>query len=93
MVEDFHFSSLHQTIEPLIIAQNVQPIYQGVSDVNIEDNIMPKELLKYTGSQLHRAQEILETEWKAAFPTRNLSFEFVDQNTHDSMRMKPDSTN
>jgi len=80
IVKDFHYSSLRDEIEPLIITQNVEPFYQGASDIGIDDNPMPKLLLKYTGNQLLQAQEILKKEWNDAFPNRNFEMFFIEEN-------------
>jgi putative ABC transport system permease protein len=80
VVKDFHYSSLRDEIEPLVITQNVAPLYEGASDIGINDSPIPKMQLKYTGSQLLQAHEILEKEWSAAFPNRNLELAFVEEN-------------
>ncbi|MEQ9049386.1 MAG: ABC transporter permease [Marinoscillum sp.] len=80
VVKDFHFSSLHQEIEPLVITQNVQPMFRGVSDVGMKDSMIPKLLFKFTGSQLSEVQEILTEAWESTFPNRNLEYAFIDDN-------------
>ncbi len=79
VVKDFHYSSLHSEIEPLIIAQNIIPITQGISDSDFSDSVAPKLIFTYTGAQLSEAVDILEREWTATFPNEELSFEFMDQ--------------
>lgn len=79
VVRDFHYSSLHTEIEPLVIVQNIMPIAQGVSDVNSSDSIDPKIVFTYTGPNLHGALDILRTEWEATFPTVAWNYEFIDE--------------
>lgn len=78
VVDDFHYSSLHTEVEPLVIVQNIMPIFQGVTDADVKDSYVPKIVFTYNGSNLHDAIEILEKEWKATFPTDAPNFEFID---------------
>ncbi|MEP4090931.1 ABC transporter permease [Reichenbachiella sp.] len=79
VVKDFHYSSLHTQVEPLIIVQNPMLVFQGVSDVDITDSPRPKIVFTYTGSNLHGAVEILQKEWETTFPNEAWNYEFVDE--------------
>ena len=68
VAKDFHFTSLHEEIEPLIMVQNIIPIAQGVSDGDFEDSVAPKLVFTYTGSNLIAGTELLKKEWEALFP-------------------------
>mgnify|MGYP006274118147 CR=1 FL=1 len=78
VTENFHFTTLHHKIEPLVIAQNIVPIFRGISDGDIVDPITPKLFFSYSGAQLLRAESILQEEWDQVFPSFNLEFEFID---------------
>jgi len=80
VVKDFHYSSLHQEIEPLVITQNLIPMFQGISDADFTDDPIPKLLFKYTGQKLIDVQRMLLEDWSAIFPNRNLDFAFIDEN-------------
>lgn len=79
VTKDFHFSSLHSQIEPLIIAQNIIPIASGISDSDITDTIVPKLVFTYSGSNLSEASEILTKEWQAIFRDEKCDYHFIDQ--------------
>ena len=79
VIQDFHFSSLHNKVEPLIIAQNIIPIYQGISDVNFGSSPTPKLLFKADINQLVKTTEILTAAWEKLFPNYALHFQFMDQ--------------
>lgn len=79
VAEDFHFSSLHTEIEPLVIVQNIIPIVTGVSDGDIVDSITPKLVFTYSGSDLTKATEILKREWESVFPNESWNFNFIDE--------------
>ncbi len=79
VVETFHFSSLHNTIEPLVIVQNPGPILSAVTDADIIDSWIPKLVFEYNGANLHEATKILQEDWEATFPNIGWNFEFVDE--------------
>ncbi len=79
VVKDFNFSSLHTSIEPLVIVQNPVPIVQGISDTNFGDSPIPKLVFKYSGSQLLQVRTMLNDAWASTFPNEELRFDFVDE--------------
>lgn len=79
VTKDFHFTSLHSKVEPLVIVQNIIPIAQGISDSDIIDTVIPKLVFTYTGPNLARAGEILEKEWEATFPNERWEYNFIDE--------------
>ena len=79
VTEDFHFSSLHSVIEPLVIVQSPTPILQGISDLDLSDSIVPKLVFRYNGSNLTQATDILRAEWESVFPNESWNYEFVDE--------------
>ena len=79
VTEEFHFSSLHNSIEPLVIVQNPMPVLMGISDLDINDSFIPKLVFRYTGNNLQDATEILRKEWEASFPNESWNYEFVDE--------------
>jgi putative ABC transport system permease protein len=80
VTNNFNYSSLHSEIEPLIITQNITPIFQGVSDQGFGDSPIPKLVFRYSGSQLTKVKDILESEWGNIFPSEELHFSFVEEN-------------
>lgn len=83
VAKDFHFTSLHTEIEPLIIVQNPIPIIRGVSDGDFEDSVIPKLVFAYSGSSLTNGTEILQKEWETLFPNESWNFEFISDRIQD----------
>lgn len=79
ITEDFNFTSLHTAVEPLVIVQNPLPIFEGISDWNVRDSMIPKLVFTYTGSSLTGVEEILSAEWEQIFPNEAVDFGFIDQ--------------
>lgn len=80
VAKDFHFTSLHSDIEPLVIVQNILPIAKGISDSSIGDSLIPKLVFTYSGPNLNRGTEILKQAWEATFPNESWNFEFISEN-------------
>lgn len=80
VTDNFNYSSLHSEVEPLIITQNIVPIFQGISDNGFGDSPIPKLVFRYSGSQLSNVKDILESEWENIFPGEELNFSFVEEN-------------
>lgn len=80
VTDNFNYSSLHSEVEPLIITQNIVPIFQGISDNGFGDSPIPKLVFRYSGSQLSKVKDILESEWENIFPGEELNFSFVEEN-------------
>ncbi|HNP18693.1 MAG TPA: ABC transporter permease [Fulvivirga sp.] len=80
VTDNFNYSSLHNAVEPLVITQNVVPIFQGISDNGFGDSPIPKLVFRYSGAQLTQVKNILEKEWKNTFPGEELNFSFVEDN-------------
>lgn len=78
VTDDFHFTSLHSEVEPLVIVQNIIPIASGVSDADFADSITPKLVFTYNGSNLLDAADILKKEWEIVFPNETWNYNFID---------------
>lgn len=79
VTDNFHFASLHQKVEPLIITQNISPLFKGISDINIGSSMTPKLIFTYEGSQLLKVEQILKAAWKDSFPNERLTFDFLEE--------------
>lgn len=79
VTEDFHFTSLHSEVEPLVIVMNPMPIFMGVSDGDFIDTPIPKLVFTYKGSNLSEGTDILKREWEALFPNESWNFNFIDE--------------
>lgn len=79
VTDNFHFSSLHNQVEPLVIVQNPLPMLEGASDVNFDDSLLPKLVFTYNGTQMTKAIAILQKEWEELFPNQTWNFAFVEE--------------
>jgi putative ABC transport system permease protein len=79
VVDDFHYASLHHDIEPLVISQNVVPIFRGISDGDVMDSMIPKLLVTYRSDDLNSLKGELTEAWEATFPAMPFEFSFLDE--------------
>jgi len=69
-VEDFHFASLHNSIEPLVLEYNLAPDFRRLWANNLLVKIVPGDPGKIIN--------VLEKHIKDISPTTNFNFEFID---------------
>lgn len=80
VTRDFHYSSLHENIAPLIIVQDPSIIVPGASDIMFSDSPVPKLVFRYDRAPLSALADQLENIWEAQYPDEELSFSFVEEN-------------
>ena len=69
VVHDFHYQTLHQAIEPLVITNAAK--FGGVTNLTA---------VRITGADLHKAIESIETIWRQFVPDHPLHYAFLDEN-------------
>jgi putative ABC transport system permease protein len=65
VVKDFHFRSLHETINPLLIF--------------LDKRMVGTLFVKISGQQVARTLQSLESTWKERIPTRPFEYHFLDE--------------
>jgi len=81
VVKDFHYSTLHQKIEPIILATNVEAIGSGIT--GLSTYVWPANLynlvVRLGPGQLQPKLDHLEGIWKKLLPDKPFRFHFVDE--------------
>lgn len=81
VVRDFHFSSLHQQIKPLILALDEEAVVSGVT--GLSTYVWPPNLyqvvVRIGPGALEGVMEQLETNWRSIFPDKAFAYHFVDE--------------
>ena len=81
VVKDFHFSSLHQQIEPLILAIDPSSISSGIT--GLSTYIWPPNLyqlvVRIGPGEIKPMLDHLESVWKEVQPDKSFSYHFVDE--------------
>lgn len=78
---DFHFNSLHQKVEPLILAVNQSSISSGVTGLStyVWPPNLYQMLVRVGPGELEPVLDHLETTWQETNPTRPFVYRFVDE--------------
>ncbi|MDA1029645.1 MAG: ABC transporter permease [Bacteroidetes bacterium] len=79
VVDDFHYTSLHSSIEPAILALNQGLIFSGARDFDYQGSMSTKIIVKASGQNIQGTLNYLEKTWAVIAPGTPFSFEFVDQ--------------
>lgn len=90
VVEDFHFSSLHNKIEPIILAVNQSSISTGVTGLSTYQwppNLY-RMLVRIGPGDLMNSVAFLEKSWNKINPNKPFSFSFVDNTLANSYRVE-----
>ena len=80
VVKDFHFSSLHEQIEPMILAEDVSVIRSGITGVSTF--LWPVNyyqlIVRVDKGEIAPVLEFLEDTWKQIAPDKAFVFHFAD---------------
>src|SRR5690606_12313902 len=81
VVKDFHFSSLHNRIEPLILALDEEAVISGVT--GLSTYVWPPNLyqleVRIGRGEIQPVLDMLEADWKAVAPDKAFTYHFVDE--------------
>ncbi|MCB0688005.1 MAG: ABC transporter permease, partial [Saprospiraceae bacterium] len=80
VVKDFHFSTMHQKIEPLVLALDINSIGSGIT--GLTTYIWPANLyqilVRVGPGDLSQIIRAIEARWKEIFPEKAFVFHFFD---------------
>jgi len=80
ITENFNFSSLHNSVEPLMINMDPVAINRVTTDVNYSDSPMTKINVKLKGGELASTVQSIQSAWEKVAPEQEFNFAFVDEN-------------
>ncbi|MEM1135072.1 MAG: FtsX-like permease family protein, partial [Bacteroidota bacterium] len=79
IVKDFHFTSLHTPIKPVMLVINPTGIFQNIDNIESNSSIVPKVTLKLQTQDFTHTVDKLETAYKKLYPEAIFDFTFVDE--------------
>ncbi len=79
VVEDFHFNSLHQAIEPTMMAINWKEVMNGSDNISFDASPRPKVFLSLSTQNLPATIDKMEKVWASVYPNSPFNYEFVDE--------------
>ncbi len=75
---DFHFSSLHNPVDPLVMSYDMLPLIRAAPDMGSMDPINPKFSVKVKGGNLQRTIRDIQNTWKEVAPDQSFTYSFID---------------
>ncbi len=78
VVKDFHFESLHNTIQPVVLALKPDAIFSASSDVTFDFSPQPRVSVRFRGGNLQDHIAFLKTSWRAVAGDQVFEFRFLD---------------
>jgi len=79
VVENFHFESLHTTVNPLALTINPSLIFSGVDNQSFSGSPNPRISLRLNTDNLPETMNRIEQIWSSVMPGSPFIFTFVDQ--------------
>jgi putative ABC transport system permease protein len=79
VVKDFHFESLHSTIQPAVMAMAARPFFQMSSDISMSYSSSPRVSVKFREGNLEEHVAILENTWNSVAGDQEFAFRFLDE--------------
>lgn len=86
LAKDFHFASLHEAIEPLILAAEPIGLFRASSDQSFGDTPNPKFSIKISAGNIQPAIQTLKKAWEKVAGDQPFSFAFMDENIDNQYR-------
>lgn len=78
VTEDFHYASLHQNVEPLILMMRPDSIYQGIENLMYQTSPSPDLSVRLSAGNVPETMALLERTWKRIAPGEPFRFTFLD---------------
>lgn len=79
VVKDFHFNSLHQAIDPLVMAINWRDVTAGSDNISFDADARPKVFLSLSTQNLPATIDKMEEVWSVVYPNSPFNYDFVDE--------------
>lgn len=78
ITEDFHFSSLHSPVDPLVMSYDLIPMIQTASDLTYGDPLNPKISVKVLPDNLQSTVRSIEKAWAEVAPEQSFAYSFIE---------------
>jgi putative ABC transport system permease protein len=80
VVEDFHYASLHNRIEPAVMAMSSDLLFAGIEDFDFEGSMRGNIVFRLDGTNLQDGMVRLEALWAQTAPDLPFNYEHLDAN-------------
>jgi putative ABC transport system permease protein len=85
---DFNFASLHQPVEPLVLAPTPDLVLRGAANVGIPGSTNPKIAIRIAPDRISEAMATIEQTWQAVAPAQPFRYTFLDDAVDSQYRQE-----
>jgi putative ABC transport system permease protein len=78
VTEDFHYASLHDKVEPLILMMQSDSIFRGIENLMYQSSPSPDLSVRLSAGNMVEKVAMLAQTWKRVAPNEPLRFTFLD---------------
>jgi putative ABC transport system permease protein len=78
VVENFHFASLHSSIDPAVLLINSDIGFSGAQDISINSMPNPKMMIRLAPNDIPTTISAINELWNQVYPGEEFNYDFVD---------------
>lgn len=79
VVENFHFESLHNPVQPLVLTINPMLAFSGINNISLSGSPNPKISFRISPENIAGTIALLQNSWSDVAPDTPFNYTFVDQ--------------
>ncbi|GAB5409761.1 MAG: ABC transporter permease [Balneolaceae bacterium] len=79
VIENFHYESLHTSVEPLVMAMSFELLFSGIQNLSINNSFHPRISMTLNTDNLQKTIEDIKAEFKTIVPGTPFNYTFVDE--------------
>lgn len=85
---NFHYASLHQPVEPLVLAAIPELVLRGAANVGIPGSLAPQIAVRLAPDQVRPAMDAVEAAWTRVAPAQPFAYTFLDDAVDQQYRQE-----
>lgn len=86
VVKDFHFESLHNKIQPLVLVMRPDSIFRKANDIGIVYSPQPRINVRLKEGNLQDQIVSLEKDWKSVAANQDFEYKFLDESLNNQYK-------
>ena len=79
IIEDFNFESLNNSVEPLMLTINQNPIFSGIENASSSYFTQPRVTIRLDSENIKSGVAVLQNTWERINPAQEFEYSFLDE--------------
>ncbi len=88
VVENFHYESLHTSVEPLVLAMSFELLFSGIQNLSLNNSFNPRISMTLTTENLQQTVDNIRGEFETIMPGTPFTYTFLDQALDNQYRQE-----